>query len=191
MIGLEPTTCWLQISCSANWATPAYGASEWNRTTDTGIFSPLLYQLSYRGNWRPGGGSNPWPPAWQAGVLTNCTTGPHDCGGNNRARTCDPLLVRQVLSQLSYAPLPHFWCDMYISKKNCRCQCLFENIFRKQIKKYMAKPDQRRMQWEPLKIQCSQIDAILAEKYCNRFRISSRMPQNMHEKTGRRHAMNF
>ena len=25
-------------------------------------------------------------------------------GGNNRARTCDPLLVRQMLSQLSYAP---------------------------------------------------------------------------------------
>ncbi len=25
------------------------GASEWNRTTDTRIFSPLLYQLSYRG----------------------------------------------------------------------------------------------------------------------------------------------
>ena len=24
-------------------------------------------------------------------------------GGNNRARTCDPLLVRQMLSQLSYA----------------------------------------------------------------------------------------
>ena len=26
------------------------------------------------------------------------------CGGNNRARTCDPMLVRHVLSQLSYAP---------------------------------------------------------------------------------------
>ncbi len=26
------------------------------------------------------------------------------CGGNNRDRTCDPLLVRQMLSQLSYAP---------------------------------------------------------------------------------------
>ena len=26
-------------------------------------------------------------------------------GGNNRARTCDPLLVRQMLSQLSYAPI--------------------------------------------------------------------------------------
>ena len=25
-------------------------------------------------------------------------------GGTNRARTCDPLLVRQVLSQLSYGP---------------------------------------------------------------------------------------
>ena len=25
-------------------------------------------------------------------------------GGINRARTCDPLLVRQVLSQLSYSP---------------------------------------------------------------------------------------
>ena len=27
-----------------------------------------------------------------------------DIGGNNRARTYDPLLVRQMLSQLSYAP---------------------------------------------------------------------------------------
>ncbi len=26
-------------------------------------------------------------------------------GGRNRARTYDPLLVRQVLSQLSYAPV--------------------------------------------------------------------------------------
>ena len=24
VIGFEPTTCWLQISCSTNWATPAY-----------------------------------------------------------------------------------------------------------------------------------------------------------------------
>ena len=97
--GIEPATCWLQISCSASWATPApafcivFGASGRNRTTDTGIFSPLLYRLSYRGIqaisfesackttstffWRPGRGSNPRPPAWQAGVLTNCTTGPN------------------------------------------------------------------------------------------------------------------
>ena len=25
-------------------------------------------------------------------------------GGDNRARTCDPVLVRHVLSQLSYTP---------------------------------------------------------------------------------------
>ncbi len=29
-------------------------------------------------------------------------------GGNNRARTYDPLLVRQMLSQLSYAPATRF-----------------------------------------------------------------------------------
>ena len=27
------------------------GASGWNRTSDTRIFSPLLYQLSYRGKY--------------------------------------------------------------------------------------------------------------------------------------------
>ena len=45
--------------------------------------------------------------------LTSSVTGWHSNqlnyraihGGNNRARTCDPLLVRQMLSQLSYAPL--------------------------------------------------------------------------------------
>ena len=41
-----------------------YGAFGRNRTTDTGIFSPLLYRLSYRGkNWRPGTGSNRRPLA--------------------------------------------------------------------------------------------------------------------------------
>ena len=30
--------------------------------------------------------------------------------GNNRARTCDPLLVRQMLSQLSYAPTFAAFC---------------------------------------------------------------------------------
>ena len=32
-----------------------YGASAQNRTVDTRIFSPLLYQLSYRGNGDPDG----------------------------------------------------------------------------------------------------------------------------------------
>ena len=46
-----------------NELNPQIGASGRNRTTDTGIFSPLLYQLSYRGisdkEWRPEWGSNP------------------------------------------------------------------------------------------------------------------------------------
>ena len=83
VIGIEPTTCWLQVSCS---------------TVEPHQHSVL--------NWRPGRDSNPRPPAWQAGILTSWTTRPHIYvnGGTNRARTCDPLLVRQVLSQLSYSP---------------------------------------------------------------------------------------
>ena len=42
---------------------PQNGASGRGRTGDTRIFSPLLYQLSYRGKWRPRRGSNPRPPA--------------------------------------------------------------------------------------------------------------------------------
>ena len=38
--------------------TQENGASDRNRTNDTGIFSPLLYRLSYRGKWRPESGSN-------------------------------------------------------------------------------------------------------------------------------------
>ena len=36
-----------------------YGASGRNRTTDTGIFSPLLYQLSYRGKLATRNGLEP------------------------------------------------------------------------------------------------------------------------------------
>ena len=39
------------------------GAQSRNRTSDTWIFSPLLYQLSYLGKWRPGTGSNRRPLA--------------------------------------------------------------------------------------------------------------------------------
>ena len=84
--------------------------------------------LAKRGNsvdWRSEWDSNPRPPPWQGGVLTNWTTGPNSLlfrltpdisdiclgsngrnsanadGGSYRARTYDPLLVRQMLSQLS------------------------------------------------------------------------------------------
>ena len=41
----------------------------------------------------------------QSQGLEHAMGGPEDdFGGRNRARTCDPLLVRQVLCQLSYSP---------------------------------------------------------------------------------------
>ncbi len=99
-----------------------YGALGRNRTTDTRIFSPLLYRLSYQGKFKILYYSlltihklSFVKMATRKGFepSTSSVTGWHsnqlnyraiNYGGNNRDRTCDPLLVRQVLSQLSYAP---------------------------------------------------------------------------------------
>ena len=45
-------------------------------------------------------------------------------GGNNRARTCDPMLVRHVLYQLSYAPrfLPNLRRLCYYTRPDPTCQ---------------------------------------------------------------------
>ena len=61
--------------------------------------------------------------------------------GNNRARTCDPLLVRQMLSQLSYAPTFAAFCcrfprthhrgdKRYNTLYRAFCQYLFSKKFR-------------------------------------------------------------
>ncbi len=59
---------------------------------------------------RPGRG--PDPPSRGA-----CSSAPHAspsrCGGDERNRTADPLLAKQVLSQLSYIPTPH--CGLAIA----------------------------------------------------------------------------
>ena len=60
-------------------------------------------------------------------------------GGNNRARTYDPLLVRQMLSQLSYAPIsttfvfsPLYLSDVYYNTLFlCICQLFFEIFLKK------------------------------------------------------------
>ena len=78
--------------------------------------------------------------------LTSSVTGWHSnqlnyravCGGNNRARTCDPLLVRQVLSQLSYAPTLEIRlsCSIltsdvfYYTSFNFICQEFFKTFFK-------------------------------------------------------------
>ena len=39
-------------------------------------------------------------------------------GGSNRARTCDPLLVRQMLSQLSYTSIKQ---NVFLSPRTSSC----------------------------------------------------------------------
>ena len=78
--GFEPLTFWfvakhsIQLSYERSYKgfKIINGGSEWNRTTDTGIFSPLLYRLSYRANnkWRSRRELNSRSSAWQADVIT-------------------------------------------------------------------------------------------------------------------------
>ena len=77
-------------------------------------------------------------------------------GGNNRARTYDPLLVRQMLSQLSYAPI----CisaralfsplrDTYHTTTLFICQYLFESFFEIFQKSFFAQNKGRNPQISP------------------------------------------
>ena len=64
-------------------------------TVAGGAFAPLLAPA-------PAGAPN-LNRSWVSKVLPNRNF-TSTAGGRNRARTCDPLLVRQVLYQLSYSP---------------------------------------------------------------------------------------
>ena len=94
--GIEPPTHGFSVHCSTDWATEPFKILK----------------------WRSGRDSNPRPPAWQAGILTNWTTGPYffcnkkdsfssflmerifGCG--DRIWTCD----LRVMSPTSYQTAP-------------------------------------------------------------------------------------
>ena len=71
--GFEPRTTWLKVKCSTNWANIPYAQNR-NRTSDTRIFSPLLYQLSYLGIKLRGKDLNQRPPGYEPDELPDCST---------------------------------------------------------------------------------------------------------------------
>ena len=136
--GLEPATSTLARWRSTKWAKSAEWCLRSESNQRHGDFqSPALPTELQRHTaravykrWRSGWGSNPRPLAWQASALTNWATGPF--GGNNRARTYDPLLVRQMLSQLSYASIfaASFRRLTYYTTTFCVCQVFFETFLK-------------------------------------------------------------
>ena len=60
-------------------------------------------------------GFEPWTPWSQTRCATRLRYTPNS-GGGKRDRTDDPLLAKQVLSQLSYTP--KYWCPL--TESNCQ-----------------------------------------------------------------------
>ena len=66
------------------------------------MFGNFLVKINW--SWA---GSDRWPPAWPAKIFTKeqlYITRNFAFGGGDQNRTGDPLLAKQMLSQLSYAP---------------------------------------------------------------------------------------
>ena len=123
--GFEPRTTWLKVKCSTTWATRPYSfrkenAQNRNRTSDTRIFSPLLYQLSYLGiDYKSlSCGSRIWtcdlrvmsPTSFQTAPSRDIKLISQKRKADDRTRTDNLLITNQLLCQLSHIGI--FNCQM-------------------------------------------------------------------------------
>ena len=119
MIGLEPITCWLQISCSANWATSAHSLISLSRVTPTGI-EPVLPP------WK-GDVLTAWP--WSR-IIRNKKNSP------SRTWTYDTSVNSRMLYRLSYWGLfkvLYTFKTSYISKRKFVSLCSLRRTTKKQF----------------------------------------------------------
>lgn len=119
-IGLEPTTYWLQVSCSTNWAKTAW----WKIRDSNPWHSPckgdaLPAELIFH-KWQSVRGSNPCVHGWKPCVLTASPTDQNN-GADYWDWTNDQLVNSQLLyrwakSALSYLVLEYYNIIFFLSK---------------------------------------------------------------------------
>ena len=124
-LGLEPRSTVLETvalplnyaprRCSTTELFPQYGASAQNRTVDTRIFSPLLYQLSYRGVMATRMGLEP---------TTSAVTGRHSNQLNHRANVSvsDSYIYYHTFNVLARGFLKKILEKVLVAKKGLICK---------------------------------------------------------------------
>ena len=107
VIGIEPTTCWLQVSCSASWATPAHNMDRvWIALYSKFDLFNKKDQIKHSvffGGWG-------WirTTVGKAGRFTVCSHWPlghPSIGAGDRNRTYNLLITSQLLCQLSHTSM--------------------------------------------------------------------------------------
>ena len=116
--GLEPPTCWLQISCSTNWATPAWiwffvivSSDYYILTQEAQFVNRIFYYLQIVHIL-----------CFSVEILLKMN------GRGDRTRTCGILVPNQALYQTELRPefsliiIPHFdtVCQYWILNKSAR-----------------------------------------------------------------------